>query len=392
MTCTTTAPRPRELPTLTSLRAAAALFVVAYHLSRWGVLPWPADGVGVTGVTFFFVLSGFLLTWGYRGGLDARRFYARRLARVWPAHAVVWCAALLVPITAHPLTAGSAVTNLLLVQSWAPSLGYVFGANGVAWSLSCEVAFYAVFPFAVARMARWGTRTAVRVAAAAFLAETAVAVAVTVPGTPVWLALAGFSNPLLRLPEFLLGIAAALAVRSGWRPSWRALLAALALCLGGLAVLHDRPAPNVWTAPLYVVLIALAAARDCSPRRSPLAARPLVYAGKVSFALYLVHELVIINLRPLLGTGPLAAAGMVAASAAGAVLLHHAVELPAQALLVRRLPAARGGAPRPRRAPEEQVVREQPAVPGQRRRGRDAPLVVDLTTPAHRDVEEAPRA
>ena len=81
-----------RLPSLTGLRFWAALLVVLYHLSRSvGPLPVISDVAwyGRSGVTFFFVLSGFVLTWTY---FDQRpklsTFWWRRFARIWPALAV----------------------------------------------------------------------------------------------------------------------------------------------------------------------------------------------------------------------------------------------------------------------------------------------------------------
>ena len=58
------------LPSLTGLRFYAALLVVLYHLnSHAGRIPLVSEltRFGRTGVTFFFVLSGFVLMWSYWG-------------------------------------------------------------------------------------------------------------------------------------------------------------------------------------------------------------------------------------------------------------------------------------------------------------------------------------
>ena len=84
-------PSRDRLPSLTGLRFWAALLVVSYHLHhRIGAVPgsWLVE-YGRTGVTFFFVLSGFVLAWNY---LDERTpvavFAWRRFARIWPLVAV----------------------------------------------------------------------------------------------------------------------------------------------------------------------------------------------------------------------------------------------------------------------------------------------------------------
>ena len=63
-----------RLPSLTGLRAIAALMVFGFHVWALGIFASPgvnkvlAHSVseGVIGVTFFFILSGFVLTWTAR--------------------------------------------------------------------------------------------------------------------------------------------------------------------------------------------------------------------------------------------------------------------------------------------------------------------------------------
>ena len=81
----------KKLDALTSLRFFAAMAIViehtkdAFHVTAWIHSPIPYD----YGVSFFFVLSGFILTYNYReiGDFAAcRRFYVARFARIWPLH------------------------------------------------------------------------------------------------------------------------------------------------------------------------------------------------------------------------------------------------------------------------------------------------------------------
>jgi peptidoglycan/LPS O-acetylase OafA/YrhL len=335
---------PRDLPSLTSLRTAAALLVFVFHLGRWGVVALPGAGVGETGVGFFFALSGFLLTWGYAERVQASRFYIRRFARIVPSHAAMWVVAFLVPVLAQPITWPTAAVNLPLLQAWIPVDRFAFGMNGVTWSLSCEVAFYAAFPMALLWMSRGPARRAWTVAAGAFALEVAFCVVATLPHAPEWMSIAGFVFPPVRFPEFLLGIAAALAVRSGWRPRRWLVAAVIVWCLAGMAIDHSRPADDVWLAPVFLLVIVEAASWDCS-RSWWLAARPLVYAGKVSFAFYLVHELAILNMRHVMGAGPATAAAALGVSCLAAVALHHGVELPAQKRVVQALDSVRRTTP-----------------------------------------------
>ncbi len=78
-----------EIPALTSLRFFAALWVVLFHIRefglwRGGITPYRAVvQLGYLGVSFFFVLSGFILVYVYAGReVPKRLFWQARFARV----------------------------------------------------------------------------------------------------------------------------------------------------------------------------------------------------------------------------------------------------------------------------------------------------------------------
>ncbi|MDF8263354.1 acyltransferase family protein [Luteipulveratus flavus] len=319
---------PRALPSLTSLRAFAAAAVLVFHLMLFGVLDLPASSIGYTGVGFFFVLSGFVLTWGTAPGTSARRFYRRRFARVYPSHLVTLLVALafLLTIDPRPLRAAVLIPNVLLLQAWAFDPKVVYGMNGPAWSLSCEMAFYLAFPLLVTGLRRLRPRVRLLVATAYLGAVLALGVAFS--WTDIW-----FHAPWARMAEFTLGMVVALAVRDGWRPRG-GLVPYLLLTLAALGVLAKtgaiHPVTQVLLAPPFALLIAAAAVNDIRGRSGLLGHRGLTYAGEVSFAFYLVHELVIRHLPDRPSTGVPAAMVVLAVSVISAVLLHHLVERPAQ--------------------------------------------------------------
>jgi peptidoglycan/LPS O-acetylase OafA/YrhL len=155
-------PRAPQLPKLTSLRFFAAFWVLGFHAipRRGPVDAWTAFwNRGWIGVTFFFVLSGFILTYTYgreASRLDARRFWVARFARVYPLYLFAMLFA--VPQLLHflrvagesgtPLdpghVAGVVMTSLAMLQSWFGQLVCVW--NCPSWSLSDEAFFYALFP------------------------------------------------------------------------------------------------------------------------------------------------------------------------------------------------------------------------------------------------------
>ena len=196
--------RRADLPALTSLRALAALTVFAFHLGRWGIVSTGPLGYGYAGVTFFFVLSGFVLTWSHNPDRSRRDFYVGRFARVWPSHGVIWVLLLLVPLATRPFTAGQAALNVLLVQAWVPDAA--FHLNGVTWSLSCEASFYLLFPFALDALTRLRLTAAWLVVAGLLSLQGVLTLWVASwPDQGAW-ATVVFTNPLLRLPEFLVGV------------------------------------------------------------------------------------------------------------------------------------------------------------------------------------------
>jgi peptidoglycan/LPS O-acetylase OafA/YrhL len=320
--------RGQALPRLTSLRVFAAASVVVFHLHAWEVTPMPASvaSLGYLGVCFFFVLSGFVLAWGTEPGLPARTFYRRRFARVWPSHSVMLAAAATLPVVAVGRGWSEAVPNAVLVQSWAFDSTIAYGMNGVSWSLSCEAFFYASCPLLFQMFGRIERRWQWLLAAAAL--TFSLAVGVIAPG-------GAFHLPAARYGEFLVGVVAGLAMRAGWRPRVPVSVAIAAVVLGlALSSLLPFPLPNVLMVGPFLLVLLSAAARDLKGTPGWLWSRPLIFAGEASFALYLVHELVILNLQPYLATNAaFEVLVMVVVMCSSAVALHIGVERPFHRLL-----------------------------------------------------------
>ena len=135
-----------RIDSLTSLRFFAAALVMAGHA---GNAPWSPTGPVTlleprNGVTFFYVLSGFILAYAY-GAMDPRRgardFLVARVARIWPMHLAMLLVAAFVftpPALAggQPLEILKFVANALLLQAWVPSQDWYYSYNAVSWSLS----------------------------------------------------------------------------------------------------------------------------------------------------------------------------------------------------------------------------------------------------------------
>ncbi|MFI9648352.1 acyltransferase family protein [Streptomyces sp. NPDC052040] len=354
-------PRPQApaLPSLTGLRWIAALLVFGLHVRNFGyfggtggrVMTW-GFGAGATGVSFFFILSGFVLMWSARPGDRALGFWRRRLARIYPVHLVTAALALLLACTldhgARP-TPLQGLANLLLVHSWWRPWWQTL--DPVSWSLACEAFFYALFPLLAAPLRRLGARGSAVLAAASVCAVLLLSHA----DAHHWLGRTVNSLPPARLPEFLLGAAVArLVILDRWRGPGPE--ASLALAIIGYffvpQVTAGYPATPC-TLVGFALLIPAAAVADLGGLPSLWRGRRLVRLGELSFAFYMVHLLVLRAGTHLLGVSPqfgpataLAVTALAFALSLGlAWVLFEAVERPARRLLLRHRigPAARTG-------------------------------------------------
>ncbi|PZE24826.1 acyltransferase [Curtobacterium sp. MCLR17_055] len=353
------------LPSLTGLRWVAAFGVFAYHVRNLGYFDGNAQttlsavvGSGDTGVSLFFMLSGFVLAWSDRTDGDsagplraALHFWYRRAARIWPLHLVAVLAAIVVGATLMPsirtTSPAALVANVLLVNAWhAP---WWQAGNPVSWSLACEAFFYLTFPFLIRLLRR--AHPAV-LAALAVLAAVLVLVAPVLvphlPGSPV-----PASWPPARFPEFLLGVLTAALVRSG---AWRGprLTVPVLLTVAGLLAADLHPTSGFALTGCTVVgfslLLPALARADAEGRSTGLSSPLLVHLGSRSFAFYLVHLLtidVVLRFRPHGTVGGVTSAILtllaLVIALAVATVLHDAVEVPARRLLLHGL---RNRAPR----------------------------------------------
>ncbi|MEU2335336.1 acyltransferase [Streptomyces sp. NPDC006654] len=347
------APAP-PLPSLTGLRWMAALLVFGLHVHNFRyfggtggrLMTWGFEA-GASGVSFFFILSGFVLMWSARPEDRAPRFWWRRVARIYPVHLVTVVLALVMAFTLprqpRP-TLAQGLADVFLVHSWWRPWWQTL--DPVSWSLACEAFFYAAFPLLALVLRRLGGRGATVLAALSVLAVLALA---WTDAHHWWDQPIG-SFPAARLPEFVLGAAVARLVLLGrWRgPGLEASLALAVIGYFLVPQVTDDYAATACTVMGFAVLIPAAAQADLRGLPSMWRRRRLVRLGELSFAFYMVHLLVLRAGTQLLGvrprfdllTGTAAALVAFTVSLGLSWLLYEGVEGPARRLLLR-LPARR---------------------------------------------------
>ncbi|MEV0363056.1 acyltransferase family protein [Nocardia fusca] len=333
------AARP-ALPSLTGARWWAAFAVFLLHaLVFLPVYPFQKSELfrqihqlmpmqlGAAGVTFFFVLSGFIIYWSFRPGSSVPRFYWRRVLKIYPTHLVAALAFILVasvPLTRMVVWA----PNLALIHTWVPKWTTVGGLNVPSWSLAAEILFYLSFPLALPLVRRikshhvWWALAGLLVAI--LLLHTAYYLWVPgpkgiantfaprlIPGevspyfelhaAPIWFEQPdipvapsywlSYNFPLSRLPEFFLGVLAARLVLEGrWRNTRLAppMIVLMIAYAATWVVPPNYKMSALLLAPMTAVVATLAA-RDLAGIRGFTASPRMVWLGNISFAFYLIQ-------------------------------------------------------------------------------------------------------
>jgi len=212
----------QRLSALTALRFFGAAAIVLHHTRGYMGIPltfWQSVALP-QGVSLFFVLSGFILTYAYRD-LDRRgvgHFLIRRFARIWPMHIATFLLAIFVtwmssrsPVKGPPIgvafSSDAALWNLTLFHAWIPSTRIMLSFNAVSWSLSVEWFFYLCLPL----LLRYWRRTWI-----AQLGFTLLLAIITISVANHRAGLTSLSPlvyylPVARLWEFTVGVATAQA-------------------------------------------------------------------------------------------------------------------------------------------------------------------------------------
>ncbi|WP_295774398.1 acyltransferase [uncultured Microbacterium sp.] len=350
---------PRDLPSLTGLRYVAAALVVFHHAAPV-FIPEAYLGrfaeIGYIGVMFFFTLSGFVLTWAIRPGGRTRDFYQSRFARIYPLYLATWAAAVAASfMLGDDKSWIGIILSLILLQAWVPD-PQVYGAgNSPGWSLSVEAFFYALFPFLTGKRMRLQRRSRLLLPLLALF----VGVGIVYSLTPVYSHWFAYYSPIYNLSAFIIGILLAGSIRAGARmriSTWQALTVGgvIYLALGVLWPECPRGFANAVMLAPAVLLIAAAATNDIQGRRSVWATKPLVRLGQWSFALYLVHYMMVRLIGRYLPNAittdtPLGVLGTV-------VFLALATGVSAAVFYVIEMPAQRLLRPRVKRAGKEEVT------------------------------------
>jgi peptidoglycan/LPS O-acetylase OafA/YrhL len=244
-------------------------------------------GHGYLAVSLFFVLSGFVLTYNYADRWSEtpfRYFLLARFARIYP----VYILALLLQLRFYWGAASlfKSLAVVFMVQSWTVMPSPLPGAwNYPAWTLSIEWFFYLCFPFLLRGLAKAGSKAPPLWITCLFSVLVG-GVQIAIGGRISWFA-SHVPMPLLRLPEFFLGmLLARYRPRHSFKGSWPILVSATVAML--LLVLNTHRFVTLIIVP-FAAIIWLLANEQSSVRRL-LGSKLLVLLGGSSYAIYLLQD------------------------------------------------------------------------------------------------------
>jgi peptidoglycan/LPS O-acetylase OafA/YrhL len=305
--------KPERLNALTGLRCFAAINIVLFHFSNPQWFGWlaPVVDAGYVSVSYFILLSGFVLAYNYAdrartGELDRVRFWKARFTRIYPIYLLSLLLSLGTLATeyathTHEMYWAGVVLTPLLLQGWIPAIATFL--NTPAWTMSAEAFYYALFPW----LAGWKRPERV----APHLAKmTGVWFLGMIPGA-LYIAFSpdGIAHPdrwsygpwlwalkytpYSHLASFVFGVMLAdldeLMARQSLLRFWLGLAGFAGiyglLALGPVvpyAILHDG-----LLMPLFACIVLGLAGEN--PLAHVLGARPLVFVGQASYCLYLLH-------------------------------------------------------------------------------------------------------
>lgn len=306
-----------RLEQLTFTRYLAALTVVFFH---FGQTAYPATNAwlnpvitaGPIAVSYFFVLSGFIMAVAYYAParknpdftFNQWKYWLARFARIYPVYLV----ALVLMIGANLKTDGSdpatVFLSLSMLQAWIP--GYAMTLNSPGWSISVEMFFYLSFPVLMLIIRqdklRYLLMTGILLWVGTQLLQFSLHNAEGyVPRTPLHEFI--FYHPLMHINTFVIGFVTGVYFCNGHldrlRNRWNGLLILLTVIAIVLLLAYeykfdatlgfDIDYNNGLIAPLFLLLVILLASNEGITQKV-LSLPVLLLLGEASYSLYILQR------------------------------------------------------------------------------------------------------
>lgn len=300
-----------RVESLTFFRFIAAFIVVVFHFGKDTELANLAPGFLTSGpemVTFFFVLSGFVMILSYYAKTDfsTKKYWENRAVRILPSYIISMLA---VFILMKPESTTGMVLGTFLLQAWVPSFPLLI--NFPAWSLSAEAFFYALFPSLLNKIKsrNWSPYHLITFSLI-FWAITQIILTILLNsnfyhGYPSKSHDLIFYFPLAHVCSFFLGIAGGyMILKNKEQIPYNKFYAYLALLTSGLItfiLLQNKEqmselvginlptGASLFSPMFFIFIVALIMAKETFVYKF-LSLKPLVILGEASYALYIFQS------------------------------------------------------------------------------------------------------
>lgn len=330
--------KPIYFKSLNALRFFAATAVIFHHVEQakhwfgiptlWGDHSWKGavvDALGHKAVSFFFVLSGFLISYllfaemKRKGRVQLGKFYLRRVLRIWPLYYVI----VLTAIFVLPLLIGHAgfgsvgsgegffgilLLHLLFLPNLMRASPWVLPGANQAWSVGVEEQFYLIWPWLISRFRNRIPQFLVGFIALKLLLQLIMSAGLAYGLVPDWgmglLAKVYTVFKLFQVEQMAVGGLVAWLLfthQEGWL-RWLYHPAAIVLSLGLVSwLVLGEPSFDGYTvleALAFSVLILNASTHPKMPNW--LEGPRFSFLGNISYGIYMWHTMVILIVLSLL--------------------------------------------------------------------------------------------
>lgn len=298
---------------LTSLRFLFAMCVFLSHYSLGEEVIFPE---GYIGVSFFFILSGFIISYNYKRKFEektisAKTFIAARIARIYPLHLAMFLFVLMLTIRSvikndiafpwKPL-----FFNAALLQSFIPVKSCYFSFNAVSWSISDELFFYFAFPIVIV----FFTKIKRKILLILGLSVLCIYFAAVFIVPEQYHHALFYIHPFFRIIDFIIGI----EIFSVWkymqsakikngkflsflnRKDIATIVEVLSVCLLVVMICVSGNVPQVYRyasyywIPMALIILCFAQSNGGGILSQVLSWKPFVIAGEISFGFYMLHQ------------------------------------------------------------------------------------------------------
>ncbi|WP_222833274.1 acyltransferase family protein [Pseudomonas sp. SC3(2021)] len=304
-----------NIPALTGLRFFAALMVFFSHfpIQTENQKLFLLQTSGFNGVTFFFVLSGFIIAYNYLDRFELNplqstpRFLLSRFARIYPLYIALIIFSWMNSGGYTPI-----LPYILATQAWSGDLFVATGLNSPSWSISVEIFLYIIFPILIPVFRTLGILTSqnklIALALIIISSQIAIAIYFSMPERASLLATDPASShrwlyrgPAYRSLDFALGILAAIYYKRFFKHKtsstgiWSFVTYSCIVYIFTLATSSTIAGSSFkWDAAYalpYTLLILSIVISSKTQIAKLLSGKKIVMLGEASFAFYLIHVL-----------------------------------------------------------------------------------------------------